>query len=43
MFHIDALMGVLPKALLGWMGVFIVIMVIIIVIYLFNWIFSKKD
>ena len=43
MFDIDALMAVLPNALLGWLGVFIVILVIIIVTYLFNWIFSKKD
>lgn len=33
---------VLSKALLGWLGVFLVTLVIIVVIYLLNYFTSKK-
>ena len=41
-FNFDAMMAILPKALEGWLGVFVVIGIIIIATYLLNLIFSKR-
>ncbi|MBU5626771.1 oxaloacetate decarboxylase [Oscillibacter sp. MSJ-2] len=43
MLHVDALMKVLPLALDGWFGVFLVTAVAIVSIYLLNWITSGKS
>ena len=41
-FDFDAMLAVLPKALEGWLGVFVVIGIIIVATYLLNCIFSKR-
>ena len=43
MLHVDELVQVLPLALDGWFGVFLVTAVAIVSIYLLNWITSKPS
>ena len=41
--NFDAFLPVLVNSLQGWMGVFIVTLIIIALVYLFNFIFSGKE
>ena len=43
MLHVDELAKVVPLALDGWFGVFLVTAVAIVSIYLLNWITSKTS
>ena len=40
---IDNLSYVIGNALLGWLGVFIVTIILILLVYLFNYLFSNKS
>ena len=40
---IDKLSYVIGNALLGWLGVFIVTIILILLVYLFNYLFSNKS
>ena len=40
---IDNLSYVIGNALLGWLGVFIVTIILILMVYLFNYPFSNKS
>ena len=40
---IDNLSCVIGNALLGWLGVFIVTIILILLVYLFNYLFSNKS
>ena len=42
MLHVDTLLKVLPMALNGWLGVFLVTAVVIASIYLLNWLTGRK-
>ncbi len=41
--HLDAMLEALPKALIGWLGVFIVTAVIILCVWLLNKFTNKPD
>ena len=43
MFNMDTLLPVLGKALQGWMGVFVVTLILIALVYLFNQLFSNNS
>lgn len=42
-FHFDDMLQVLPKAMIGWLGVFVVTAVIIASVWLLNRFSGKKD
>ena len=41
-FDFDAMLAVLPKALEGWLGVFVVGGIIMVATCLLNWVWSKR-
>ena len=43
MFNMDTFLPVLAKALQGWMGVFVVTLILIALVYLFNQLFSNDS
>ncbi|WP_193502053.1 hypothetical protein [Gemmiger gallinarum] len=43
MFNMDTFVPVLMKSLQGWMGVFIVTLILIALVYLFNQLFSNDS
>lgn len=43
MFNMDTFLPVLAKSLQGWMGVFVVTLILIALVYLFNQLFSNNS
>ena len=42
-FHLDDMLEALPKAMIGWLGVFVVTAVIIVSVWMLNKFTGRKD